>query len=160
MSELHPDVAPLGFLLGAWTGEGSGQYPTIEPFGYGETVTFGHVGKPFLSYSQRTWALDDHRPLHAETGYWRPQPGGGVELVLAHPFGIVEVETGAVIGQRIELFTHAIEGTPSAKHITRVERSLRVEGDTLTYDLRMAAVGHAVTHHLHAELQRSDVGSS
>lgn len=151
---LHADLEPLAFLLGTWRGEGEGEYPTIVSFAYGEEVRFWHVGKPFLAYSQRTWALDDDRPLHAETGYWRPQPDGGVEVIMAHPFGIAEIEIGAVTGQRVELMTHIVEGSPTAKEITRVERSLHVAGDALTYDLRMAAVGQPITHHLHAELFR------
>jgi hypothetical protein len=154
--EPHPDLAPLSFLLGTWRGEGKGEYPTIEPFAYGEEVRFTHVGKPYLAYTQRTWALDDRRPLHAETGYWRPQPGGGLEVVLAHPFGITEIEIGVVAGHGIELMTHSIVSAPTAKEVARVERSLRVDGDVLAYDLRMAAVGLPVTHHLHAELRRTD----
>jgi THAP4-like, heme-binding beta-barrel domain len=156
--QMHADLQPLAFLLGTWHGEGKGEYPTIAPFAYGEEVRFWHVGKPFLAYSQRTWALDDERPLHAEMGYWRPRPEGGVEVIMAHPFGIAEIEIGAVTGQRVELMTHVIEGTPSAKEVRRVERSLHVTGDLLAYDLRMAAVGQPITHHLHAELLRTAGG--
>src|SRR6058998_1208957 len=88
---LHPDVLPLAGLVGTWRGEGAGEYPTITPFRYSEEVTFRSTGKPFLAYEQRTWALDDGRPLHSEMGFWRPQPGGGLEVVLAHPTGVVEV---------------------------------------------------------------------
>jgi hypothetical protein len=156
--DLHPDVAVLAPLLGTWAGQGAGTYPTTQPFGYFEEVVFGHVGKPFLSYSQRTKASDDGRPLHAESGYVRVPSPGRVELVVAHPTGITEIGEGtlAVSGTTIEmqLDATAIGRTASAKDVTALSRSIRVDGDELTYTLRLGAVGHPLQHHLAATLNR------
>jgi hypothetical protein len=158
MPPVHPDVAPLAFLLGVWSGTGEGEYPTIEPFGYEETVAFGHAGKPFLSYGQRTAAADDGRPLHAETGYWRSPAPGRLEVVLAHPTGVAEVLGGTFEatagGGVLDLRTTAVTCTPSAKEVTALERRFEVDGDELRYTLAMAAVGLPMTHHLRAVLRR------
>ena len=155
---LHHDVAVLAPLLGEWAGDGEGHYPTIEPFGYHELVTFGHVGKPFLVYSQRTTAVDDGRPLHAEVGYLRVAAPGRIELVLAHPTGITEIGEGELTGDdgtlAIELATTTIGRTASAKDVTRLERSIRLDGDELSYRIAMAAVGQPLQPHLSAVLHR------
>lgn len=151
---LHEALAPLAFLLGAWKGAGAGEYPTIAPFRYREEVVFSSVGKPFLAYVQRTWALDDGRPLHAESGYLRHTGEGAVELVLAHPTGIVEVYTGEVRATSLHLATSGVLTTPTARRVDALEREFSVEADELTYAVRMAAVGLPLTHHLAATLHR------
>ncbi|MBA2528694.1 MAG: FABP family protein [Euzebyales bacterium] len=154
IAPLHPALAPLAFLLGVWEGEGAGEYPTIAGFGYREQVTFAHVGKPFLAYAQRTWATDDGRPLHSESGYWRSLGDGGVELTMAHPTGVVELATGRAEATSVQVRSIAVLGAPTAKPVEALERDLTVDGDTLTYAVRMAAVGVPLTHHLAATLQR------
>ena len=158
MTEPHPDVAVLAQLLGVWGGQGTGEYPTIAPFGYFEEIAFGHVGKPFLSYTQRTKAVGDGRPLHGETGYLRVPSAARVELVLAHPTGVTEVEEGtlSVRGATIEmhLLATTIGRTASAKEVTALSRSIRINGDELTYTVHMGAVGQPLQQHLTATLYR------
>ncbi|MGE0877851.1 MAG: FABP family protein [Acidimicrobiia bacterium] len=151
---LHPALEPIAFLLGTWVGEGTGEYPTIEPFSYRETLTFGHVGKPFLVYTQRTQGLDG-APMHAETGYWRSVGDGLLEVVLAQPFGAVEISEGSANGGTIELHTTSVVTTATAKRVDEVVRRFTVTGDEMAYDVAMAAVGVPLTHHLSARLLRN-----
>ena len=152
--DLHEDCAPLAFLLGTWRGRGEGEYPTIDSFAYLEEVTFGHVGKPFLAYVQKTRHADTGQPLHAETGYVRAIGDDRIEFVLSQPSGIVELHSGRIAGTRLDLTLHAVHTTPAAKSVTDVARSIEVVDDTLSYTVAMAAVGEPLTHHLRATLQR------
>ena len=154
--ELHPDVEPFAFLLGTWRGEGSGDYPTIEPFRYGEEMRFEHVGDPFLLYAQRSWLLaDDSMPLHFERGFLRPGSGPGeVEFTLAHPLGLTEVAEGSIRGTRIDVVSTSVSSTSTGSPVTRLERRIEVDGDRLRYELRMATAEVLLTRHLVGELRR------
>lgn len=158
-TDLHPDLMPLAFLIGQWRGNGHGDYPTIDPFDFGQELGFTHDGRPFLHYFSRTWLLDDDgaevRPLALETGFFRPQPDGELEVVLAHPTGIVEIYYGSVDGAKIELATDAVARTKSAKEYSGGHRLYGlVEGDLL-WGFDMAAVGEPIQSHVWARLQRA-----
>ncbi len=155
-TDLHPAVQPLAFLLGRWKGEGKGQYPSIEPFSYGEEIEFSHNGRPFLFYLQRTWNLSDGYPMHSETGYVRPVAESQIEMVLAQPSGITEILAGTHSGSNIELASTLVGVSPTAKQVSAVRRIIEVTGKALNYTLDMAAVGQEMSIHLRAQLEKVD----
>ena len=157
-AELHPILAPLAFLLGRWEGAGVVGYPTIESANFGQEISFSHNGKPFLIYSSRSWLLDEAgnigRPLAMETGYWRPQEDGAIEVVLAHPTGIVEIYIGQITGTKVELATDAVARTATAKEVTAGRRLYGLIGADLGWAYDMAAVGQPLQSHVSAQLKR------
>jgi hypothetical protein len=89
-----------------------------------------------------------------ETGFWRPQPGGKVEVLLAHPTGITEIYLGEVTGTKIEMATDIVARTSSAKEVTAGHRLYGLVGPDLAYAYDMAAVGQPLQPHLSAQLKR------
>ena len=162
--EPHPDLAALSFLLGRWEGAGIGGYPTISSFRFGQEISFSHNGKPFLIYTSRTWRLDEEGrigpPLGTESGYWRPRPDHQVEVMLAHPTGIVEIYLGEISGTRIEMATDVVARTATAKEVTAGHRLYGLVGSSqdLAYAYDMAAMGQELQPHLSAQLKRVSSG--
>jgi len=156
---MHPDLEPMAFLLGRWEGAGIGGYPTIESFRFGQEITFSHNGKPFLIYASRTWLLDEDgnliRPAATETGYWRPQPDGQIEVVLAHPSGIAEIYVGEITGSKVEMSTDVVVRTDTAKEVTAGHRLYGLIGADLGWAYDMAAMGQPLQPHLSAQLKRT-----
>jgi hypothetical protein len=156
---VNPALEPLRFLLGHWEGAGVVGYPTIESVQFGQEITFSHNGKPFLIYTSRTWLLDEDgnigRPLAMETGFWRPQPEGQLEVLLTHPTGITEIYLGQVTGTKIEMATDAVVRTASAKEVTAGHRLYGMVGKDLAYAYDMAAMGQPLQAHASAQLKRT-----
>ena len=171
-----PALVPLGWLLGVWAGAGVVGYPTMDAdLRFGQELEFSHDGRPFLSYRSATWLLDDDggrvRPLATETGFWRVSPGGAdpagatpaaggvaLEVLLAHPTGVVELYVGQAVGPRITLATDLVARTATAKEYTSATRMYGlVEGDLL-WAMDMSAMGQPLQSHASARLKRVPTG--
>lgn len=155
---LHPNCAPVAWLLGRWGGHGKGDYPTIDAFDYGQELVFTHDGRPFFHYFARSWIVDAEgekvRDAAQEAGFLRCRPEGHLELVLSHSSGISEVWYGKAADARIELRTAGVSFTESAKEVTEGTRMYgNVESDLL-YAYDMAAMGQPLQPHLWARLER------
>ncbi len=169
--EIPQAVRPWAWLIGTWVGVGTGQYPTIEDFRFGQEVAFASDGRAFLAYSSRSWLLDEDgnrvRPLATESGFWRPQEENRVEVTLAHPTGFAEVwygqmevtglENAVVTGARVDLRTDAIMRTTTAKEYSQGHRLYGLVEGRLLWTFDMAAVGEPLVNHLAASLSRVGV---
>lgn len=155
----HPLLRPVLPLLGRWHGRGTGEYPTLEQdFRYEQEITFSHDGRPFLRYEARAWLIDASgnpvRPAGREAGWWRVTPDATLEVVLAHPTGIVETYVGRVSDTEIEIETQDVAMTPLAKEVTGTRRHYALGCAEMTVTHDMAAVGQPLQHHLTAHLRR------
>ena len=150
MAEDHPFAG----LAGTWRGRGHGEYPTIAEFDYSEELTIAPVpGRPIAFWRSATRDASTGEPKHGESGYLRSTPQG-VELVIAHTFGIVEATAGTLDSGVLALGSTGLLGTVSAKQIDQVDRRYEFADDALRYTIEMAAVGVPLTHHLSADLRR------
>jgi hypothetical protein len=160
---LHPDAAPIAWLLGTWHGNGHGDYPTIEAFEFEQELIFTHDGRPFFHYLSRSWIIDPEtkervRDSALETGFVRSrmtEPGQAtLEVVLTHSTGIVEIWAGEAADGKIEIVTDAVGRTETSKEYAAGKRLYgNVEGDLL-YAFDMAAMGQPLQPHIWARLQR------
>lgn len=159
-ADMPPQVVPVSWLLGTWRGVGVGGYPTVEEFRFGQELTLSEMpGKPFVHHLSRSWLLDDDgnqvRPLAQETGYWRPEADGSLELMLTHPTGFVEIYLGHADGAKIELHTDVVARTETAKEYTAGHRLYGLVDGKLLWAYDMAAVGQDLQPHLSATLIRA-----
>ncbi len=156
---LHPNLMGLAWMIGRWEGSGKGSYPGTADFDFGQQVDFAHNGENYLHYLSQTFEMGEDgkaiRPLSMETGFWRPQPDGTIEVVMCHPTGYAEVWYGKITGAKVELTTDAVVRTATAEEYTAGQRLYgNVDGELLwTFD--KAAGGHELQNHLWARLQRA-----
>ncbi len=96
-AEIDPRCLALLPLVGVWRGEGVyGNEPGRREPQFGQQITISHDGRGFLAYDSVSWTLDPEgpRPGPREVGFFRPQPDGSVQLLIAHAEGRIEVFYG------------------------------------------------------------------
>ncbi|NUS24459.1 MAG: FABP family protein, partial [Streptomyces sp.] len=99
------------------------------------------------------------RPAARESGWWRLQPDGRVEALITQPTGIAEIAVGHAREGAVDLSTHQVGLTPTAKEVEATRRRYTLtDEDTLTFVHDLAAVGQPLQHHLSAELRRGSQG--
>lgn len=138
---LNPALMGVAWLIGRWEGKGHGTWPGKGEFEFAQQIDFSTNGSDYLHYISQTFTVDEDgapvEPLFSETGYWRPQADGTVEVVLTHPEGYVEVWAGKLQPGKIELTTDLCARTKTAElQITGGQRLYgSVESDLLwTWD--------------------------
>ncbi|HEX7462121.1 MAG TPA: FABP family protein, partial [Dermatophilaceae bacterium] len=117
-------------------------------------------GRPFLEWHSRTWLLDGAgdrvRPLATELGFWRVVENGEIELLLTHPFGVIEMYAGRRDPAKpsVQLRTDGVLRSPAAKEYNAGSRMYGLADSQLLFAMDMAAVGQSLQSHLSAKLKR------
>lgn len=177
---LAPEVYPLAWLVGRWSGEGVLGYPGVAETAFTQEVDFDHDGGPYLAYTSTirlvpapddTAALDGEAragegpgPVWStERGYWRVPPerpeGVGsdlspVEVLLADPSGHVDVYVGATGNGRLDLVSDLIARTATGAEITAAKRMYGLVNGELMWVTEMAAFGQPMQSYASARLSR------
>ncbi|MBB2892802.1 heme-binding beta-barrel domain-containing protein [Flexivirga oryzae] len=158
-TSMHPDLAPLAWLLGQWEGTGVAGYPDLPTVNFAQEVSCTHDGRPFLRWETRSWVLDEGgdrgEPFETELGFWRPLPNDEVELVLSHPTGVTELYYGKTQPARAELRTDGVLRSPVAREYTAAHRLYGYVNGGLMWATDMAALGHPLQSYSSAQLQRA-----
>lgn len=166
---LHPDCRVLLPLVGVWQGTGEWSYPSLPgPRQYGQQITISHDGRPFLRHEAIAWLIDPDgdeadgaapagsaQPAAREVGWWRPQPDGTIELLIAHAEGVVELFYGQARTVTSWSFgTDAVVRTASAAAITGATRLYGIVDGKLAYVEERATADHELQPHTSALLER------
>jgi hypothetical protein len=149
-------------LSGEWSGAGSGEYPTIEPFEYQETLRVTpDETRPLIHYEQKTRRRNSEQaefiPSHWETGFIELLPDNKVEITNAQSGGRVEVLTGTIesrpSGLVLKVQSSHLGNDP---RMVESKRVIAVNGDTLHYTMHMRTTRVPdLAIHLEADLRRS-----
>jgi len=179
---LAPEVFPLAWLVGTWQGSGLLAYPGIEERAFGQELTVGSDGGPYLSWHS-TWRLvlpfDDvaavatggeldrapaRGPVWAtESGWWRvpptrpadlPDGKHPVELLVADPSGHVAIYVGTVGDGRVDLVSDVVARTQTGAEVAAGTRLYGLVGGELMWAHDLAAFGHPLQSYASATLTR------
>jgi hypothetical protein len=158
-SDLHPSVVPLAWLLGTWRGRGHGEYEGMDRFEFAQEVVFSHDTRNFLTYYSRSWLLDEAGEITTaagvETGFWRVENEGVLEVLLANGMGQAQGWVGRFEGPRIQLALDHNYASPTGQSIEQGHRLYGLVDGELFWAYDLAAEGAEMQPHIWATLQRA-----
>jgi len=167
--DLAPEVYPLAWLVGAWSGHGLIEYPGIARTEFRSDVAFDHDGGPYLIYRCTFTAIgpdgEDAAVWSSEQGYWRVPPVAPegfvleegqhpVEVLVADASGSVALYLGLVGKGKVEVATDLMARTESAPDIGGGSRLYgNVEGE-LMFAFDIAAFGNELQSYAAGRVSR------
>ena len=117
-ARMQPELMGIAWMIGHWEGTGHCHQPSGEDLECALTLDCAENGGNYLHCLMQWFTTDDQgRPLKSlgmETGFWRPQLNGDVEVVIAQPQGFAEIYVGAIEGAKIEMRTDLVARTQTA----------------------------------------------
>ena len=149
-------MAPFATWLGRWEGEGRGLWEAEPPFRYRETLAIEAVpNRALLRLTQRATVLASGDLSHFEVGFLRLLPDQLVELMVVVPAGYVEIHTGRLQDGALVLTPQTISGSPTARPLRLVQRTLELNHDLLRNVVGIAVGNEEVSKHVESWLQRA-----
>ena len=162
---MERNVSLIKQLEGEWTGRGVGVYPFRVPtFKYEELLTIKPTARPNVwEFRSSTKNAVSGKPMHVEVGFIRTPPNGSIELVVAHPFGLVEISSGRRTSpERMELLAseetlrRADSASPPFTIGLRRIYELSEDRNSLAFTMEMSTSNHPISqNHLMCKLTRN-----
>ena len=168
-TDLAPEVYPLAWLVGAWSGHGVIDYPDIPRTEFRSDVTFTHDGGPYLIYRATLTVIgddgEDGAVWASEQGYWRVSPRTPegmdlgenqypVELLLADASGSIALYIGAVGNGKIELASDVMARSASAPDVGGATRLYGHVAGELMFAFDIAAFGNELSSYASGRMAR------
>jgi len=147
-------------LPGTWRGEGFAKFPTIEPTGYTEEITFAtNADKQAIHYTQKAWykndTSDNSKMVFWDTGFIIINKQGNIQWISAQVGGRTEVYgLSSVSGNNYTFDSEQIGNDPKT---IRSQRIFTITPEKIDYQLNMST--HQSTtfqNHLAASLKKRD----
>ncbi|GAA1859278.1 FABP family protein [Myceligenerans crystallogenes] len=168
---LAPEVYPLAWLVGRWSGSGVIDHPATGKKDFTQELTFDHDGGPYLRFEStlRVVSLSDDGVSgddgvwSTETGYWRvstDRPDGleddrhPLEVVVADASGRMTMYVGAAGSGRIDLVSDAMARTATSADVRASKRLYGLVESRLMWVEELAAFGEPLRNYASAELDR------
>ena len=168
-SDLAPEIYPLAWLVGDWSGPGVIDYPNIPRTEARADVSFTHDGGPYLIYRATFTVVNedgsDGAIWSSEQGYWRVSPETPadmeldegqfpVELLLADASGSIALFIGAVGNGRIDLASDLMARSSSAPDVGGATRLYGHVNGELMFAFDIAAFGQELQSYSSGRMSR------